>query len=43
MPGVELLSIKMFLGKVNLKSGQEKYLFSILYWKLILELIKLKI
>ena len=39
----ELLSIKLFLAKVTLKIGQEKYLFSILFWKLILGHIKLKI
>ena len=40
---LELLSIKIFLVKVTLKIGQEKYLLSILFLKLILGLIKLKI
>ena len=35
----ELLSIKMFLVKVTMKIGREKYLLSILFWKLILGLI----
>ena len=39
----ELLSIKIFLAKVTLKIGQEKWSLLILFWKLILELIKLKI
>ena len=40
---LELLSIRIFLVKVILKIGQEKYLLSILFWKLILGLINLKI
>ena len=32
-----LLSTKIFLVKVTLKIGQEKYLLSILFWKLILD------
>ena len=39
----ELLSTGIFLVKVTLKIGQDKYLLSILFWKLILALIKLKI
>ena len=39
----ELLSGKIFLVKVKLKIGQEKYLLLILFWKLILGLRKLKI
>ena len=39
----ELLSIKIFLIKATLKIGQEKYLLLILFWKLILGLIKLNI
>ena len=39
----ELLSIKIFLVMVTLKIGQQKYLLSTLFWKLILRLIKLKI
>ena len=39
----ELLSIRIFSVKVILKIGQEKYLLSILFGKLILGLIKLKI
>ena len=39
---LELLSIKIFLVKVILKSGQEKYL-SVLFWKLISGLKNLKI
>ena len=39
----ELLSIRIFLGKVTLKMGQEKYLLLILFWKLIIGLTKLKI
>ena len=38
-----LLSIRTFLAKVPLKNGQEKYFSSILFWKLILILIKLRI
>ena len=38
----ELLSIKIFLVKVTLNIGQEKELLSILFWKLILGLFKLK-
>ena len=33
-----LLSIRIFLAKVILKIGQEKYLLSILFWKLIFHL-----
>ena len=36
----ELLSIRIFLVKVTLKVGHEKYLFLILFGKLILWLIK---
>ena len=39
----ESQSIKIFLVTVTLKIGQEKYLLSILSWKLIHGLIKLKI
>ena len=39
----KLLSIKMFLVTVTLKIGQEKYLLLILFEKLILGRIKLKI
>ena len=39
----ELLSIRIFLVKVTLKIGQQKYLLPILFSKLILRLIKLKI
>ena len=39
----ELLSIRIFLVKVTLKIGQEKYLLSIIFWKLILGDKKLKI
>ena len=39
----ELLSITIFLVKVTLKIGQEKYLLLIMCWKLILAFIKLKI
>ena len=35
----ELLSIRIFLAKVTLKIGADKYLLSILFWKLILGLI----
>ena len=43
MTDSELLSIRLFLVKVTLKTGQEKYLLLILFWKLILGYIKLKI
>ena len=39
----ESLSIRIFLVKITLKIGQEYYFLSILFWKLILTLIKLKI
>ena len=39
----ESLSIRIFLVKITLKIGQEQYFLSILFWKLILTLIKLKI
>ena len=39
----ELLIIKIFLINVILKVGQQKYLLSTLYWKIILGLIELKI
>ena len=39
----ELLSMGAFLVRVTLKIGQEKYLLSILLWKLILGHIKLRI
>ena len=39
----ELLSIKIFLVKVTMKIGQEKYFLSILFWKLILGLINVNI
>ena len=39
----ELLSMWIFLAKITLKIGQEKYLLSILFWKLLLGFIKLKI
>ena len=39
----EILSIRIFLVKVTLKIGQEKYLLSILFSKLTFGLIKLKI
>ena len=35
MIGSELPSIRIFLVKVTLKTGQEKYLLSVLLWKLI--------
>ena len=35
----ELISIRIFLVTFMLKNVQEKYLLSILLWKLILELI----
>ena len=37
----ELLSTRIFLVNMTLKTGQEKYLLLILFWKLILELMKL--
>ena len=40
---LKLLSIKIFLVKAILKIGQDKYLLSILFWKLILGVINLKI
>ena len=43
MVGSELLSVKIFLVKVTLKIGQDKYLLLILFEKLILGLITLKI
>ena len=39
----ELLIIIDFLVNVTLKTGQDKYLLSILFWKLIPGRIKLKI
>ena len=39
----ELLSIRIFLLKIKLKVGQVKYLLLILFWKLVLGFIKLKI
>ena len=39
----ELLSIRIFLVKVTIKIGQEKYLLLILFWKLILGPKKVKI
>ena len=39
----ELLIIIDFLVNVTLKTGQDKYLLSILFWKLIPGCIKLKI
>ena len=38
-----LLSIIIFLAKVTLKIGPEKYLLLILFWKPIIGLTKLKI
>ena len=38
MTELELLSMRIFLLKVLLKNGQEKYLLLILFWKLSLEL-----
>ena len=35
----ESLSMRIFLEKVTLTIGQEKYLLSILFWKFILGLI----
>ena len=43
MVELELLSIRIFLVKVTLKIGQENYLLSILFWKLIVGLMNLKI
>ena len=40
---VRIRSIKIFLVKVTLKIGQEKYLLSILFRKLILGIIKLNV
>ena len=39
----ELVSRKILLVKVILKIGQEKYFLLILFWKVILGYIKLKI
>ena len=39
----ELLSIRIYFVRFILKIGQEKYLLSILFWKLIIGHIKLKI
>ena len=39
----ELQNIRAFLVKVTLKIGQEEYLLSTLFWKLILGLIKSKV
>ena len=39
----ELLSIRIFLAKLALKNGPEKYLLLILFWKLFLGHRKLKI
>ena len=39
----QLLSIKIFLVKAKLNVGQKKHLLLILFWKLILRHIKLKI
>ena len=39
----ELLSTRIFLVNVTLKVGWEKYLLLILFWKIILRHIKLKI
>ena len=39
----KLLSIKIFSLKVILKIGQEKYSLLILFWKLILGFIELKV
>ena len=41
--GVRITKYKNSLVKITLKIGQEKYLLLILFWKLILPLIKLKI
>ena len=40
---VRITKSKIFFAKVILKVGREKYLLSILFWKLILGHIKLKI
>ena len=40
---IRITKYKNFLVKLILKIGQEKYLLSILFWKLIFEYIKLKI
>ena len=40
---VRITKSKNFLVKGTLNVGQEKYLLSVLFWKLILGLIKLKI
>lgn len=40
---VQITKYKLFLAYVTPKIGQEKYLLLILYWKLILARIKLKI
>ena len=37
----ELLSTRIFLVRMTLKTGQKKYLLLILFWELILELMKL--
>ena len=39
----ELISTRMFLVKAILEIGQEKYLLSVLFSKLILGIIRLKI
>ena len=39
----ELLSTKIYIAKVILKIGQEKYLLSILFWKLALGYKNVKI
>ena len=39
----ELLRIKIILVKVTLQIGEKKYLLLILFWKLILRHVKLKI
>ena len=39
----EFPSLRIFLVKVTLKNGQEKYLLSILFWKQILRVINLAI
>ena len=39
----QLISIRIFLVKVTLKIGLEKYFLLILIWKIILRLIQLKI
>ena len=43
MIGSEVLIIRKLLVEVTLKIGQEKYLLLILFWKLILGLIREKI